>query len=206
MLIYAAVDADLYVSPIWEESLIDADAIFDSFSTYCHQATSKCALYRSGDDAKDIENRFLGVLNRIKKQPVVIISPFVTVPLVVTHSDIKSLLFSTLYGPTQVFPAVATIVDYLHRGFDDILGQFIIPPAVIPLGIYCEQTLPSWLYPTDALNAIMCSDKRYPVRNPIHGSSLSRILLTLCSSMKQFQISRSYTRRWRIYHLGLTFG
>ena len=93
------VDADEYVAPIWVDSLVDTDAIFNSFSKYCHEATSDCALYRTGDDVTDVDNRFQSVMNRIRETPITLINQVTIAPVIIQYSDIKILVFSALYAP-----------------------------------------------------------------------------------------------------------
>lgn len=158
------VDADYYVSPVWAASLHNADAISESFYTYCHAAGKKCDLYRQNDTPADIKTRFVGTLARIRKDPIVLMNEWTKMPQIIYESDIRSILFSTLYSPTLVFPMIATIFDQLENGHDDILKQIlaVIPPGA-DLPFLCGPPAPAENFPTEATFAIMCSDKRYPV-------------------------------------------
>ncbi len=158
------VDADHYVSPLWAESIIDADADFNSFFTYCHQAGYLCQLYRDGDSTLDIEERFQTVMTAIQKQPLVVINQLSNVPVILSHSDIKSLLFAALYAPVQLFPVVAVIFDLLHQGFNQIAAYLSPQYDLQPL---CGPPPPASSFPGEAQNAIMCLDKRYAVCYPL---------------------------------------
>jgi hypothetical protein len=70
------------------------------------------------------------------------------------------LIFSILYSPQQAFPALAMIVDLLDRGIYSVLAGLGLH---LDTEVICRPPMPYYLYPTDASNAIMCSDKRYPV-------------------------------------------
>ncbi|TVY25767.1 Tripeptidyl aminopeptidase [Lachnellula hyalina] len=162
------VDADYYVSPIWAESIRDADAIAELFYTYCHEAGNKCDLYKKDDTPADIKTRFEGVLARIRKEPIVLVNDLTKLPQVIYESDIRSLLFSTLYSPTLFSPITATIFDRLDSGDYDalkrLLGGFTPEPD---LPSFCNPP-PSPQYLTDEANfAIMCSDKRYPLNGTL---------------------------------------
>ena len=194
------VDADLYVSPIWAESLIDADAIYDSFPKYCAEAKDKCALYRSGDSPEDIAIRFYSILTKLQEHPITAIDPRTKSPVIGYYSDIKLLIFGVLYAP-QAFPALAKVVDLLYRGQNDELA--LLTP-VYDLNPFCAPSLPYWTYPTDAQKAIMCSDKRYPVRDT---SSMSLNLPNIkTSSMKLCPILKSCFRRWQTDRLSPMYG
>lgn len=155
------VDADHYVAPVWAESVQDTDAIMDSFSAYCHEAKDKCPMYQDGDKPEDIDSRLNGVLERIKKTPLTFSNRRSNVPVVIKYSDLKTLLFSTLYSPTAVWTPIASIFNELAAGHDEVLENLVYFPELAP---FCGSLLPYWAYPSDAQNAIMCSDKRYPVR------------------------------------------
>ncbi|KAF8866925.1 alpha/beta-hydrolase [Acephala macrosclerotiorum] len=158
------VDADHYVAPVWAESVQDTDAIMDSFSTYCHEAKDKCPMYKDGDKPEDIDDRLNSVLERIKATPLTFSSQRSNVPVVIRHSDLKKLLFGTLYSPTAVWMLIASIFNELAEGHDEILENLVYLPE---LALVCGSLLPYWLYPSDAQNAIMCSDKRYPLNESL---------------------------------------
>lgn len=160
------VDADLYVSPIWSDSIQDSDKILKKFHQYCFEAGSKCALYRDGDKAEDIEVRFEGVMSKLKESPISFIQPQTITPVVLHYSDIRVLIFSVLYFPSTGFPTVATLIDVLYRGKEEEIRR-----AVAVFGVnsgICQIDLPDWMYPGDAQYAIMCSDKRYHVSKCTH--------------------------------------
>jgi hypothetical protein len=73
------------------------------------------------------------------------------------------ILFSTLYGPTAAFPLVAFLVNFIYIGLGEQIAQALSLPYAYDLKTTCGTPLPSWMYPNDAQNAIMCSDKRHPV-------------------------------------------
>ena len=104
VILDGVVDADHYVAPVWADSIRDSDTIFDSFFEYCHQAEEKCALYRQGDEIRDIKSRLQGVQDSIKDNPITIIEQQTKTPIIVKFGDLKLLLFSALYSPTRAFP------------------------------------------------------------------------------------------------------
>lgn len=149
------------MAPIWRDSIRDADKISDSFATYCHEAGDKCALYRPGDKPSDIDARFWRILAGLKDNPITGIGPTKT-PVIVSHSDVRMLLFASLYAP-MIFPIIATLFDLVEKGLGELLAQFWVLPGLYDLKPLCTLHLPAWVYPTEAQVAIMCSDKRYPV-------------------------------------------
>lgn len=199
------VDADLYVSPMWSDSIRDADAIFNSFSRYCHLAKDGCLLYRDGDKVEDVQNRFQGALESVKTNPITIVEDKTKSPVIVTYSDFRMLMFAVLYGPTAGFPAIAYFANLLYLGQREAIGQLLASSVVLyDLGPICDSSLPTWSYPTEAQVAIMCSDKRYPVCRGTHFSSYYP--LTKPSLMTPFPTWKPNSRKWPISHRGLMFG
>jgi len=82
---------------------------------------------------------------------------------VVAYSDLKAILFATLYSPTATWTPIAIIWNLLSEGHDEILQDLVLAPEPS----LCGLTIPYWAYPTDALYAIMCSDKRYPLNETL---------------------------------------
>lgn len=163
IILDGVVDADLYVSPIWTQSLLDADKGLNSFYTYCAEAQKDCALYREGDTASDLKIRLESVMERLKIDPVTLIDRHIISPWVIDFNDLKQFEFSTLYSPIQMFPSLAALVDLLYRNdLETIERHFALPPA-FDSRFLCGPTWPAWLYETEASYTIMCSDKRYPV-------------------------------------------
>lgn len=158
LVLDGVVDADHYVEPAWLDNLVDTDAIWEQFFTDCHAAGPTCPLFRSGDDAEAIRDRVYALLDRLQEQPAIAISPEpdANVPGLVTASDVKAIVFASLYAPNTAFPALANLLNIiLEDRLDEITGRPILPALCHHLD------LPVW--PDDAPKAIMCSDKRYTV-------------------------------------------
>jgi hypothetical protein len=162
------VDADHYVAPVWEGSLRDTDAVYNSFAKYCHLAEEKCAMWRPNDTVKDIDDRLENIFTNLKQSPISFVDPNSKMPVIITYSDIRFLIFRTLYSPTGTFDAIAQILDLLDRGLDSILSTIFVWPAAAELPAFCRPPpSASSSYGSEAQYAIICSDKRYTVSQPI---------------------------------------
>jgi hypothetical protein len=149
---------------MWSESLLDTDTIYDSFSTYCFQAGSQCALYQPGDSsASIIAQRFESILSKIKANPLTLINHQTNTPVLVTYDMLKNIIFLFLYGPSWAFPILAVIANLLYHDQTEILGTIFGMPALEPV---CAPSLPAYEFRNEAFYAVMCGDKRYPVRIP----------------------------------------
>ncbi|KAF7862938.1 uncharacterized protein EAF02_010487 [Botrytis sinoallii] len=119
LVLDGVVDADHYVAPIWLESQRDADKVWSSFFKYCHEAKSACQFYRENDKVTDIEERFESFMERLKENPISVISKDVLAPFLVTYSDVKYQIFLMLYAPLYGFRAAAELLDALERNGED---------------------------------------------------------------------------------------
>lgn len=163
VILDGVVDADLYVGETWRESLRDTDYIEDKLFDYCAEAGTMCRLYRKGDTPADIRARFEGVMARLRAEPLHIVHPYAHMPLLVSYSDVKALLFTSLYSPNTMFPTIALLVDLLARQLD-------ISPLLTPLdlGSMCVTKDMTWpIYPDDGLAGVMCGDKRYKLNETL---------------------------------------
>lgn len=203
VILDGVVDADLYVSPVWVDSIRDADNIISSFYSYCLKAGEQCALYRKGDGEKDIETRFQSVLTGLKESPITVIDPQTSSPAIIHYDYIKTLLFGAAYSPTMSFPLVAVFMDVLYRRNEEAIRQTIRVPSLAPQA--CGPAMPVWMYPGDAQAAIMCSDKRYPVSRLSITTKL-RDLLTRRSSMQVFKHSKEFSKPSPRAHLLPMYG
>lgn len=156
IILDGVVDFDHYVSPMLDNAIFDTDAIWDKFFDYCADARDRCPFYQLGDTAEDIKIRVDNLMNWLEKEPAIALPYRVNVPVLVTASDIKMLIFSGLYSPIASFPAIAI---YLKAILDDNLELMI--PNPVPTILCHNLTLPQW--PDDAQKVIGCSDKRYKV-------------------------------------------
>lgn len=146
-------------------SLIDADKILRRFFAHCYQEGSTCPLYRPGDDAQSIEDRYREILASLRDEPRIVIDPRINLPVIVTASDIKYLVFAALYLPRVMFLTVAHMLNAILIGAP--LDPFVTPPVLAAL---CgDVILPIW--PDDSGPSVICSDAKQ-VTEPRTGGQL----------------------------------
>lgn len=165
VILDAVVDAEIYVSPSWDFSLDDTDACEAAFWIFCHQAGTDCALYRTGDTQDDVKDRYHSILDSLRASPVKGINSNFMNPSIVTHDDIRMLVFRATYSPTKAFPPLAILLNYHFTQKYQFLVDSI--PHLANIATYTPfldpHTLPLEWRPQDANHAITCSDKRYPL-------------------------------------------
>ncbi|KAI1801406.1 TAP-like protein-domain-containing protein [Daldinia bambusicola] len=154
LILDGVVDADHYVNPMLGDGIMDTDAIWEKFFTYCAEAGPMCGFYRLGDTAGDIKEHFDHLMSSLEKEPAVVLPFGSNVPILVTAGDIKQQIFSALYYPVIMFPTIAIVLKAL---VDNRLETMIPTPSP---ALFCQNlTLAQW--PDDAQKVIACSDKRY---------------------------------------------
>ncbi|KAK8067019.1 hypothetical protein PG997_013766 [Apiospora hydei] len=161
VMLDGVVDADHYVEPVWRDSIVDSDAIFGKFFSFCAEAEDKCAFYQKGDTPKDIENRYHDLLANLLQEPKIVTNVGGNMPAILNTGDIRMVLFQALYSPNLAYPAVAQMLQAVYTGHG--LERWISP---LILGGLCKDlSLPVW--PDDAQKAVMCSDKRYKLNETV---------------------------------------
>ncbi|KAL1839643.1 hypothetical protein VTJ49DRAFT_1304 [Mycothermus thermophilus] len=160
VMLDGVVDAVGYEEAVWPESLVDADKVLGTFFKYCVETGPKCDLYRAGDSAEDIQQRYEAVMDRLQKDPITFTHPDHYYPVVLSYRLVKLLVFGVLYQPIQGFPILATLLNYIYAGEYERLaplfqsGELLCTLASNPL---LSETM------SDAQRAIMCSDKTQPM-------------------------------------------
>lgn len=170
------VDADYYPTPMWTESLLDADKVLGQFFKYCAAVGPRCPLHRSGDKSADISKRYYQILQQLEDSPPSFTHPEFFYPVILRVGIIKTLVFRVLYSPAVGFPPLAEFLNILYKGDFERLA-----PLFTRLQAMCQlEDTPVLSLVSDAQRAIMCGDKTQPVRfnSPLNHLSQGRKLLT----------------------------
>ena len=127
-------------------------------------------IYRPSDTPASLKVRVEKVLENLKKNPVIGISPYSNVPLVFQYSTLKSFIFGGLYSPMQTFDFFAKILDAVYTNNTKKLLEMI--PVFYPMypssGLrFPTAAAPPQSFGLDAQLAIMCTDKRYPLNESL---------------------------------------
>lgn len=148
--------------------LQDADKIMEAFFEFCSRAgPDRCAFHEPTAEA--IEERFLTLLNSLRKSPVLIPARAngtqLEMPELVTYSKLQNLIRSCMYKPIYRFPALASAMEALEQR--DGIPYYQLrneDSGPLPLLDFCtmNETLPTIpsvpVHSEDAFPAIMCAD------------------------------------------------
>lgn len=114
---------------------------------------------------QDIANRFQAVEMKLRNEPLTWIDEQSKMPASFTNTHLRGLTFQSLYGPTIMFPILASVVSNLHEGIiDELIKQLAGNSPYFNSQPFCGAPLSRFSYSGDEAGlAVMCSDKRHPV-------------------------------------------
>ncbi|KAH9439388.1 hypothetical protein MCOR02_002945 [Pyricularia oryzae] len=156
MVLDGVVSLDIYRKNEIAAFITDADAVFNSFFRYYYEAREKCFFYRPGQEPKDLKQRYNNIMSKLEKEPLIVTSTDVRMPIVVRASDIHTVVFRWLSVPTTAFPVLALLLGFIELELD--LARLVIPPDLSPV---CSTRFQAVEQPNDARLGIICSDLRF---------------------------------------------
>ncbi|PVI02455.1 alpha/beta-hydrolase [Periconia macrospinosa] len=154
-----------YDNSLGQGSLHDTEKGLMSFYTYCLAAGPEaCPLTTSTSSIETIKLRVQSIIESVYHDPITIVSPDHG-PEIFTYTDLKSIIFVSLYSPFFVFPFVAQLLAAVETRTGTLFHQ--IARGTRPTHIYqCplgNSTTPATTWWTDGNVppiAILCGDGR----------------------------------------------
>ncbi|KAI4718623.1 hypothetical protein E4T48_05131 [Aureobasidium sp. EXF-10727] len=139
----------------WYTDLVDTEKTMDSFYHYCAKpGYPACALATPGGstNATHVKQRTLAVIEKLRFDPVVVIGQN---PEVITSNDLRMLIFSSLYKPVKMYPALASTLAELAKGNGSSAAQMLRPYHLMECraASSVEQ-----VFDLDAQTVITCTD------------------------------------------------
>ncbi|KAH9895107.1 alpha/beta-hydrolase [Cubamyces lactineus] len=154
VIIDGVFDAYSYRANIWDTSLVDTDAVINSFFHFCHEAgPDKCKLWENSPSR--IRTRYLDVLRAVETEPVAI--PLADPPLILTRNHLHAQIFGAIYKPLAGFGLVADTIAAVESGNLTALTA-LAPKIVDPTECSCAAPNQPWLAGSEAMRAIECGD------------------------------------------------
>ncbi|KAH8817355.1 TAP-like protein-domain-containing protein [Xylogone sp. PMI_703] len=162
MVLDGVMDPYDYVRQEWKQNLNDAETVMKAFYQQCFNAGETCDLFNPlGPHA--IEDNLLEILKKLKDQPLPVLgSSDAMVPEIITYSDVKWLIFFSIYDPVDKWPLMARALSQLREGNATDLINLLGFKRPLQLSTYCGQnnkTKISYEGSFDEVGmAILCSD------------------------------------------------
>jgi pimeloyl-ACP methyl ester carboxylesterase len=155
LVLDGVVNSDDYNQSLGNGSLHDAEKTMTSFYTFCFQSGPEvCPLATSASSVKDIETRTQAIIKSLYHSPLALQT--LNGPEVFTYSDLRGILFASLYSPIATFPIVARLLEAVELGKGEFLDQVGMAFSLTHVyhcpinGTIFDVDVPEW--------GILCSD------------------------------------------------
>ena len=126
LVVDGVVDAKDYTAAQWFSNLLDTEKCFDTFFHHCARVGyPTCALAeRKNPTPQAVKLRTQAIIQRLWHNPIPVFEPY---PEVVTWTDIRNLIFASVYKPVSSYPFLANVLAELEKGEAALLAQVLQP-------------------------------------------------------------------------------
>jgi len=123
LVLDGVVNSDDYNYSLGNGSLLDNERAMTSFYTYCALAgPDQCELAAPNSSIQAIKARVDSILRSLHHRPLPVHSK--NGPEIITYTDLRNMIFLSLYAPVPQFPTVAQILSALEHGNGTILEDW----------------------------------------------------------------------------------
>jgi len=121
------VDAEDYTAGLWYDNLVDTEKTMESFYANCARVGHPtCPLAGPKATASDVRKRVQDLVLHRHFNPLAVSTP--TFSQIISYSDIRSLIFVSLYTPMGTYPYLAKMLSGVEKGdgssFEDLLRTY----------------------------------------------------------------------------------
>ncbi|KAI2619567.1 TAP-like protein-domain-containing protein [Hypoxylon sp. NC1633] len=152
MMLEAVLDIHDYYEGTWSKNLQDSQKVLETLWSTCFEAGPTCALYKPTDNSpSDIRQRVNTFLASLDEAP----AQHITGNAIdtITRNDVTAIIFSALYEPLQLFPALAGALDH---AIDD--ANFTALYAGLSIPDPSSEVAGEYTWAQDASAAVACGD------------------------------------------------
>jgi pimeloyl-ACP methyl ester carboxylesterase len=149
------VNTDDYSHALSEGSLYDNEKVMYSYYTYCQQAGPElCPLATVNATLQDIEGRVKAIVKSLLHHPLPLYTSYG--PEILTYSDVKVIIFSSLYAPMVMFPIVSRLLEAISGRDEYYLYE--LGRALSSAHIYQCSLTTTTQQPDVPSMAVLCAD------------------------------------------------
>ncbi|KAF2157197.1 hypothetical protein K461DRAFT_317336 [Myriangium duriaei CBS 260.36] len=126
LVVDGVVDAEDYTGAHWLSNLVDTEKCFDNFFYHCARVGyPNCSLADQNEPTpQKIKQRTQDIIQNMWHNPIPILEPYAEV---VTWTDIRNLIFASVYSPVASYPFLANVLAELERGEASLLAKVLQP-------------------------------------------------------------------------------
>lgn len=156
LVVDGVVEYNNYLSGNWSSNLVDTEKAMDSFYFHCARAGyPACLLSKASNDSTpaEIKKRSNNIIQSLYHNPLPVYTPSADV---LSYSEVRSLIFGSLYSPILVFPILAFLLLAIEQKNSPLLAPLV--QAMHPSACLTSGPQFDWATRGDAQIAIACSD------------------------------------------------
>lgn len=127
LVVDGVVDAYDYRQTLWFDNLVDTERDMGLFHYHCARVGyPACALANeTGKTTEEgVKTRFANILQSLYHNPLPVVQR--GHPEVISYSDVRDLIFGSLYSPVQAFPFVANMLASIEKGDGLYFANFLL--------------------------------------------------------------------------------
>jgi pimeloyl-ACP methyl ester carboxylesterase len=158
LVLDGVVSSDDYNQALGNGSLTDSSKVMDSFYSFClSSGPETCPLATNCSSISEIKSRVQGIIQSLYHHPVA--ANFAMGPDIFTYSDLKQILFSSIYAPLGTFEWVGKLLSQIEEGGGSLLDEIVLAGSSRHV-YHCpiNGSIPETTYSAYAIFAILCAD------------------------------------------------
>ncbi|KAI9701612.1 MAG: hypothetical protein M1820_006383 [Bogoriella megaspora] len=119
------VDAEDYRQNLWYDNLVDTEKNFQTFFEHCASVgPNACPLAEERSTPSDIQEKVSSIISKLYHNPLPVTG---SAPEVISYSDVRNLIFGSLYTPVQAFPYLANLLADIDAGNGTRFAELVRP-------------------------------------------------------------------------------
>jgi pimeloyl-ACP methyl ester carboxylesterase len=158
LVLDGVVSSDDYKHALDIGSLTDSSKVMDSFYSFCLSSGSEiCPLAKDCSNTSEVQRRVQRIIKSLYHRPIA--ANFANGPEIFAYSDLKQILFSSIYAPLRTFEWVGQLLSQIEAGGGRLLDT-IVQAGRSRHVYHCpvNGSAPEILYSTYVVLAILCAD------------------------------------------------
>jgi pimeloyl-ACP methyl ester carboxylesterase len=158
LVLDGVVSSDDYKNALDIGSLTDSSKVMDSFYSFCLSSGSEiCPLAKDCSNTSEVQRRVQRITKSLYHHPIA--ANFADGPEIFAYSDLKQILFSSIYAPLRIFEWIGQLLSQIEAGGGGLLDT-IVQAGRSRHVYHCpiNGSIPETLYSTYVVLAILCAD------------------------------------------------
>ncbi|TKX18773.1 hypothetical protein C1H76_9034 [Elsinoe australis] len=202
LIVDGVVDAEDYTRVDWYDDLLDTEKVMNAFYDNCARiGYPTCPLADKKNPSSDkVRARTLAIIQKMWHEPIPVLEPYSEV---VTWSDIRGLIFASLYSPVASFPFLANTLAELETEQGTILAELLSTYHSVTCPANNDNTTASSTNPSRDIVPLRNASFAFSPKDPFTGAAIACADGNDITSMTQAQFA---TKMRKLMTLSPTLG